>query len=79
MQAIEDIFQIWPTTADLAREVNQNYDTVRKWKEHGRIPATAWRAVIIAAAKRERIISVDDLMRTVVPRRAKKIQAGAAA
>jgi len=36
---MEDIFNKWPTLADLARDLGKPYQTVAAWKQRGSIPA----------------------------------------
>jgi hypothetical protein len=52
MQNVAEIFAIWPSDADLAREIGQSYSTVSAWKQRGSIPVAYWRAIIGAARKR---------------------------
>lgn len=58
MQAIDDIFRIWPTTAALAAAIGAKSDTVRKWKKFGRVPQEAWAPLILAASRLGRQITV---------------------
>jgi hypothetical protein len=52
MQNVADIFSIWPTDADLARDIGMSYATVSAWKQRGSIPAAYWRDLIRAARRR---------------------------
>ncbi len=36
---MQQVFEIWPTTAQMARELGEKEVTVRAWKRRGRIPA----------------------------------------
>ena len=47
-----NIFAIWPTDADLAREIGMSYSTVSAWKQRGSIPVAYWRAILDAAHRR---------------------------
>lgn len=80
MQAIEDItigkiFSIWDSTAELAAEIGEDPDRVRKWPA-GRIPVECWLALIEAAARKGREITLEQLVtlhgkrrrRTAAPR-----------
>ena len=77
MQTIVDIFRIWPTTAAMASEVHQKYDTVRKWKKFGRIPATSWEAVIEAAAARGKRVTPEELYQAVPQTKSNQAEASA--
>jgi hypothetical protein len=46
MPAIQDIFQIWETLADMARDLDLPYQTVAKWAQRKRIPSEFWALVI---------------------------------
>lgn len=48
---MDDIFDIWPSTADLARELGRPYTTVAAWKIRG-IPANHDGELIEAARRR---------------------------
>ena len=52
MQNVSDIFAVWPTDADLGRDIGMPYPTVSAWKQRGSIPAAYWREIIRAARKR---------------------------
>lgn len=52
MRNIAQIFSLWPTDADLGREIGMPYPTVAAWKQRGSIPAAYWRDIIRAARKR---------------------------
>lgn len=51
MQALDDIFGIWPSTKAMADALGAQPDMVRKWKKFGRIPADSWQTVIEAVRK----------------------------
>jgi hypothetical protein len=68
MQAVHDIFGIWGSLADFARDVNRPYATVCKWNQRERIPTEAWDDVIAAAQKRGRKIDHATLRRINPPR-----------
>ena len=67
MQAIGDIFQIWPSTKALAQAIEAKEDTVRRWRNHGRIPQTEWLKFIAAAALRGRRVTAEDFLRLNTP------------
>jgi hypothetical protein len=52
MQNVADIFGLWPSDAEVARDIGVSYPTVSSWKQRGSIPAAYWRRVIRAAARR---------------------------
>ena len=52
MSGIADIFSVWPSDADLGRDIGVSYPTVSAWKQRGSIPAAYWRDIIRAARKR---------------------------
>lgn len=47
-----DIVNLWPSAADLARDIGADKEAVRKWRQRGSIPARYHRAVLAAAEKR---------------------------
>lgn len=61
MQALPDIFGIWPSLQDMAKEIDEKYDTVYRWQLKGRIPETAWAIIIEKAARRERLVTIAEL------------------
>lgn len=61
VQAIGDIFQIWPDTAAFATAIGQKIDTVYKWKRSGRIPDTAWDAIIVAAGEQGTVLTIAEI------------------
>lgn len=63
MEAMEDIFEVWDTVADMAREISVPYQTVAKWHQRKRIPPEAWHGIIEAAARKEKWITAADLLR----------------
>lgn len=67
MQAIHDIFALWPTISKFARDLGNDPDTVRKWKKFGRIPQEEWPNVISAAAKRGKTLTLEDIMGANAP------------
>ena len=69
---MENIFDIWPTTADLASDLGVPYTTAASWRARGNIPAKHDLDLIAAAAARGREVKLETL---AAMRRA---QAGAA-
>lgn len=62
MQAIHDIFEIWPSLGQMATEIGELEDTVYRWRKRGRIPEEAWPRVIEKAAKHEKLVTAQQLM-----------------
>lgn len=52
MQAIHDIFGIWPSVSVMATELDRGYDTVLAWRTRQRIPEDSLNDVVQGAAKR---------------------------
>jgi hypothetical protein len=52
MQSVADIYAVWPSDADLARDIGVPYPTAAAWKQRGSIPVAYWRALLAAARKR---------------------------
>lgn len=52
MQSHRDIIALWPSAADLARDLAVPGDNVRKWKAHNRIPGWHFADLIAAAERR---------------------------
>lgn len=51
-----DILNLWPTSSALADEIGEKPTTIRKWRERGRIPASAWPALLATStAKKNRV------------------------
>lgn len=63
MQALQDIFAIWPDLDQMASAIGQKKDTVYRWMKSGRIPETHWTRIIEAAALRETLVTIADLYR----------------
>ena len=51
----------WPTVAEFARDVGQNLEAVKKWKQRDSIPASHWLAVVGAAEAKGISISIEQL------------------
>jgi hypothetical protein len=59
---ILDLFSFWKTVPELADEIGASHWTVQKWKQRRRIPVDAWAAVILAAKKKGKDLTTDDLL-----------------
>jgi hypothetical protein len=62
MQAIQDIFAIWPSISVMASDLEQLPDTVFRWRKKGRIPVDVWPKIIEMAARREVLVTATQLM-----------------
>lgn len=69
MQAIQDIFRLWPTLVEMGKDIGSEPDTIRKWRKFGRIPPESWSAVIAAVLRKGESLTADDLMRLNTPRK----------
>lgn len=67
MQAIEDIFGIWPSLRQMAEDLGQLEDTVYRWKQRGRIPEDVWPTIIEKAAVREKLVTASQIMKCNAP------------
>jgi hypothetical protein len=61
MQALQDIFGLWPSISVMAESIGAKTDTVRKWKKSGRIPEDSWEVVIDAAGMKGATLTIADL------------------
>jgi hypothetical protein len=52
MKSVGELFDLWPSMADLGRDLDLPYSTVAAWKQRGSIPVAYWRGIIDAARKR---------------------------
>lgn len=68
MPALQDIFGIWTSLADMARDLDLPYQTVAKWAQRERIPSGAWAAVITAAKAQGKPLTFEQLARANPPR-----------
>jgi hypothetical protein len=68
MQNVTDLFALWPSDADLGRDIGVPYPTVSAWKQRGSIPTSHWPAIIRAASKRGyREVTADLLLSVHTP------------
>ncbi|WP_409202455.1 carph-isopro domain-containing protein [Sulfitobacter sp. W074] len=58
---MNEILNIWPTMADLAKDIGKPYSTVAAWKARGKIPADHDFDLIEAAEKRGRALTLEQL------------------
>jgi hypothetical protein len=69
---MQTIFDIWPTTADLASDLGVPYTTAASWRVRGNIPAKHDLDLIAAAAARGHKLKLETLAEM------RRSQAGAA-
>ncbi len=67
MRTLQDIFEIWPSTSAMAKDLNEKYDTVKRWGLRGRIPVTVWPKLIEKAARKEHLVTAAELLRLNKP------------
>lgn len=72
MQAVSDIFGIWPSISAMAEDLGQPYDRVQKWHARRRIPVTAWPRVIEKAARREKLLTMADMAAINLPKQRRR-------
>lgn len=58
---MDTIFDLWPSLAALASDLDRPYPTVAAWKQRGSIPAKYDSALIFAARARGKELSLEDL------------------
>ncbi len=56
---MDEIFDMWPTAADLARDIGENEVTVRHWKRRRSIPAHFDVSIVRAAESRGFTLTFD--------------------
>lgn len=52
MQNVVEIFSLWPSDAELARDLGVPYPTISAWKQRGSIPSPYWWHITRAAKAR---------------------------
>lgn len=68
LTSIEQIFGLWPTQVEMAREVGVEWQACAKWSQRKRIPPEAWDAVIAAAKRKGRRLTPGQLNKLNKPR-----------
>ena len=76
MQNVENICDLWPSDADLARDMQIPYSTVAAWKQRDSIPAGYWRDLVRAAKVRGLPQVTTDLLAELHARNDSKSVAG---
>lgn len=46
------IIALWPSVSDLAGDLDEKLDTIRKWRQRDSIPSEKWLALIDAGQRR---------------------------
>ncbi len=64
MKTARDILDLWPTRAELAREINEAPVTVRQWGRNNSIPGKADVALVTSAMGRGIALTYEDLARS---------------
>lgn len=77
MQELLDIFNIWPSLKDMADDLDEKYDTVKRWRNRKRIPSKAWPRIIEKAARREHLVTAAKLLELNTDRRGAQPEARA--
>ena len=62
MTEVSDIIDIWPSMAELGRDLDLPYSTVAAWRQRGSIPAQHWLALIRAGRRRGHATLTSDLL-----------------
>ncbi len=68
---MEHIFALFGTTAEMARALDEGYQTVASWRRRGSIPAKHDKKIISAAKRRGKRLTYEDLAeaRSVIVKR----------
>lgn len=59
---MDDVFSIWPTLAEMARDLGAPYPTVQSWHRRGGIPIRRFPDVVAAARKRGSDLTMEGLV-----------------
>lgn len=62
LKTVGDIFSCWETLPEMATDVGESHWAVRKWKQRGRIPDSAWTNVIEAMRRKGKNLSAEGLL-----------------
>lgn len=58
MDSFRDVINKWSSPVELAGDMGERIDTVRKWYYRDKIPSGKWVALIASAKKRRIMVSV---------------------
>jgi len=68
VQGIQDIFsKVWPSVRALAEDIDEEYDTVLRWRLKKRIPQEHWQKVISKSAARNHPGTAEQLLAMSAP------------
>jgi hypothetical protein len=59
---VGDIFSCWQSLPEMASDIGESHWAVRKWKQRGRIPDTAWTNVIEGLRRKGKNLSAEGLL-----------------
>jgi hypothetical protein len=68
MPSFSDIVNLWPSAAELARDIGIGTVRARAWRNRNGIPAEMWPAVITAAKARGLMVDAEMLMQAAANR-----------
>ncbi len=69
LTSIDQVFGLWKTQPEMAREVGVEWQACAKWSQRKRIPPEAFDAVIAAAKRKGRRVTVAQLHKLNAPRK----------
>lgn len=55
------IIELWPSAKSLAEDLDEKYETVRKWRFRNNIPSDRWISLIEAGKKRRIRVTLESL------------------
>jgi len=61
--SFSEVIDLWPSIAELARDIGEPYETVRQWRLRDSVPSRAFVKITRAAARRDINVTGDDLIR----------------
>lgn len=61
--SFSEVIDLWPSIAELARDIGEPYETVRQWRLRDSVPVRAFVKITRAAARRDFNVTNDDLLR----------------
>lgn len=62
IQNFGDVISLWPSPAELAKDVGENVEAVRKWRQRNNIPSAKWGRLLSAARVRQLPLTSDLLV-----------------
>ena len=64
MKTFKEIINLWPSQAELARDLGALPETVGKWHQRNRVPGWRWLPMVEAAKRRKIPLSVKTMAET---------------